>query len=805
MMLTVTVLSSTRAGSGLLSCVRGGSPADCSDCPSSTVCFAEWVRSDPSRDAPGEPERTPVGSAGPDALNPDIGGGEPADRTYDEQFYPARPRGLRPTGRGRGRTGERRADGPARADNPAYVSWLESESMLGDARTLVVQFAGQGIMWQNRFAEPDARAAIQTASVWFTAYPISLITGGHRSFLAALGDPALWRAFRAVGIEAVHTGPVKRAGGLDGWQDTPSVDGHFDRISTQIDPTFGTEDEFRRMCDVAGRYGATIIDDIVPGHTGKGADFRLAEMKAGDYPGIYHMVEIPEHAWSMLPEVPEGRDSVNLDPDTELLLERAGLIIGRLQRVIFYTPGVKETNWSATRPVLGVDGVTRRWVYLHYFKEGQPSINWLDPSFAGMRMVIGDALHAIADLGAGGLRLDANGFLGVEKRADGNPAWSEGHPLSEAANHMIASMVRKVGGFTFQELNLSMDDIALTSETGADLSYDFVNRPAYHHAMATGDTEFVRLTLNLSLGMGIQPVSLVHALQNHDELTYELVHFAARHADDLLEFRGGTVTGADLAQLVRDDLTRALTRVVAEGEAPYNHLFTQNGIACTTASAVAAVLGISRSAFHGADAAVQVERVRRAHLLLAMFNAWQPGVFALSGWDLCGSLTLEPYEVVSLTATGDTRWLNRGAHDLMDVDPVAASSRAGMPRAHSLYGPLPRQLRDADSFALRLHRVLEVRARHGIATARQVDVPPVSHRSMLVMVHRLEDGNGQVTVLNFAEEDIVGSVQSKDLTPGSRVDDMVTGETLGVVDELSSFPITLGPFEGRSLLVVPAA
>ena len=73
------------------------------------------------------------------------------------------------------------------------------------------------------------------------------------------------------------------------------------------------------------------------------------------------------------------------------------------------------------------------------------------------------------------------------------PAWSEGHPLSEAANHLIASMVRKVGGFTFQELNLTIDDIRATGEAGADLSYDFVTRPAYQHALATGDTEFLRL------------------------------------------------------------------------------------------------------------------------------------------------------------------------------------------------------------------------------------------------------------------------------------------------------------------------
>jgi hypothetical protein len=215
----------------------------------------------------------------------------------------------------------------------------------------------------------------------------------------------------------------------------------------------------------------------------------------------------------MLPDVPEGLDYANLGVEAEAKVQAAGYIIGKLQRVIFYAPGVKETNWSATRVVKGVDGIDRRWVYLHYFKAGQPSINWLDPSFAGMRLVIGDALHSLADLGSGALRLDANGFLGVEKSAEDRPAWSEGHPLSEAANQLIASMVRKMGGFSFQELNLTMDDIKTMGESGSDLSYDFVNRPAYHHALSTGDTEFLRLTMNQALALGIDSASLVHALR----------------------------------------------------------------------------------------------------------------------------------------------------------------------------------------------------------------------------------------------------------------------------------------------------
>ena len=248
-----------------------------------------------------------------------------------------------------------------------------------------------------------------------------LHTRPGQSFLSALGDPEMWAAFREIGIRGLHTGPVKLAGGISGWSQTPSVDGHFDRISMAIDPVFGTEDEFRQMCQIAADHGGTVIDDIVPGHTGKGADFRLAEMNFRDYPGIYHMIDIPEEDWHLLPDVPEGEDSVNLSPDSEQALQRAGYIIGRLQRVIFYEPGVKETNWSATRPVVDTAGKTRRWVYLHYFKAGQPSINWLDPTFAGMRLVVGDALHSLVDLGTGALRLDANGFLGVEKSAEEQP------------------------------------------------------------------------------------------------------------------------------------------------------------------------------------------------------------------------------------------------------------------------------------------------------------------------------------------------------------------------------------------------
>jgi trehalose synthase len=678
-----------------------------------------------------------------------------------------------------------------------YVDWLLQESMLNDASAVAGQFSTAGGMLQNPFGNPDPERAIEKAPVWFTCYPASMITRAGESFLASLSDEALWTAFESLGITAVHTGPVKRAGGISGWDATPTVDGQFDRISTHIDESFGTEEEFRRLCKVAAGHGGIVIDDIVPGHTGKGADFRLAEMNVGDYPGIYHMVEIPPRDWELLPEVPAGQDSVNLGPDTEHRLEQAGYIVGPLQRVIFHDPGTKDTNWSVTGPVVGADGVARRWVYLHYFKAGQPSINWLDPTFAGMRLVMGDALHSLRHLGAGALRLDANGFLGLERATgDGEPAWSEGHPLSDAVNQLIASMARKVGGFTFQELNLAIEDIKRTSEHGADLSYDFVNRPSYVHALTTGDTEFLRLTLNTALEQDVQPVGLVHGLQNHDEMTYELVHFAETHRSDRFRFRGIERSGEELSHLIRSELIAGLTGAAA----PYNKTFTTNGIASTLATVCAAALGYPDLT---ELSPAQIECVTRAHLLLAMFNAWQPGVFALSGWDLCGTLTLDTEQASALTAGGDTRWIHRAAYDLMDYQPTATESASGLPRGVSLYGSLPRQLADARSFARRLSAILEVRRRCGIATARQLAVPEVSEPALLVMIHRLRDGHVQATALNFSSRAIVGRAGSEHFGPGDTVIDLWNHQPIGQIGADRALNVSLQPHAGIAVLLEP--
>jgi len=675
-----------------------------------------------------------------------------------------------------------------------HVNWLVYQSMLHAARQRAKLYSGQGRLWQPPYAQTRPRDASALSSVWFTAYPASIVTREGGTVLEALGDEALWHALSKIGIQGIHNGPLKKSGGLNGMQHTPTIDGNFDRISFEIDPQLGTEAQLQALTRMAAAHNAVIIDDVIPSHTGKGADFRLAEMAYEDYPGLYHMVEIREEDWPLLPDVAEGRDAQNLSPVQVDALRDKHYIVGQLQRVIFFEPGVKETDWSATDVVLGVDGKPRRWVYLHYFKEGQPSLNWLDPTFAAQQMIIGDALHAIDVMGAKILRLDANGFLGVERKLDGT-AWSESHPLSITGNQLLGGAIRKAGGFSFQELNLTVDDIASMSHGGADLSYDFITRPAYQHALLMGDAEFLRLMLREMHRQGIDPGSLIHALQNHDELTLELVHFWTLHAHDTFLYQGQTFPGNILREHIREQMYERLT-----GEqAPYNLKFVTNGVSCTTASIITAALGIQ-----DLDAITQadIQQIRQIHLLLVMYNAMQPGVFALSGWDLVGALPLAAEEVEHLMQDGDTRWIHRGAYDLVDLNPDAELSAGQMPRSKSLYGSLNSQLQDPESFASQLQKILAVRRAYDIAASRQIQVPEVENPGLLVMVHELPAGKGiQITALNFGATPITEILHLPDIGAGMVVD-IINERVEGDLTAQGEFTITLDAYEGLALRVV---
>ncbi len=683
----------------------------------------------------------------------------------------------------------------------ADLNFLVQQSVLFQADQVAEQISGMGKQWDNAYGSPEPDRVVQTASVWFLYYPASVIPKPGASVFGTWADPQYWTTLQDLGITLQHTEPVERAGGICGTTFTPTTDGWFDRISLDLDPQFGTEAEFKQMFSVAEQHGAIIGSDLVPLHTGLGSDFQLAQMAYQDYPGLYSMVEIAQSDWGLLPTVSEPCQTALVTDDQAVQLKQKGYIPGIVPSADANPEAATWSSWSATPPVVGVDGKTRRWVYLHIFKPTEATMDWLDPSNAAERYQFGDAGRNILDRGVRVLRLDAAPFLGLDPNPNSNMAITYLDPESINGTNYLAFAIRKLGGWSFQELNVPIPQLVQFSTNGPDISYDFFTRAQVLHPLITGDAFPLRLAFNLLLQGGVQDGTLFHDLQNHDEITYQLIDLGSRGN---IQFEGKTVNGAQLKQQILQQMRSTV------GSVPYNKLYrpVQDGVATTFAGFIAPALGI-QDPYHATPE--QVALIQQAHFLVALANAMQPGIFGISAWDLVGALPV-PVTSISptLTAGGDWRWINRGAVDLLDENPSATKSAVlGLPKAVALYGSVPDQLKSPNSFASQILQMLAVRKQYSIDQGQLLVVPDVGNTAVCVLIMSLPNSKGlAITALNYGRSNTSIKVDLSNIpgipaasTAGQTALDIIANQNAGTVSSDSQLSVTLNALSGRAIVL----
>ena len=687
-------------------------------------------------------------------------------------------------------------------DSPDYIQFLEQNSMLYQSEQEADLISGQGVQWRNHYETPEPNQLVSKASTWFLYYPASVITKPNTDVIGTWADNALWDTLQSIGIELLHTDPIERGGGVSGTTFTPTIDGWFDRISLDLDPVFGTETEFKQLTQNASQHGALIGGDLVPLHTGLGADFRLAERAYLDYPGMYDMVEIPQNLWNILPAVSDPNGTALVPVDVATQLKNQGFIPGTIHSADADPQAATWSGWSATPELVGVDGKPRRWVYLHIFKPAQPATNWLDPSFAAQRANYGDAARNIVERGNSLLRLDAAPFTAVDP--DTNDAMAQDYlqPLSIDNTNDLAYMARKLGGWTFQELNVPVEQLKQYTQNGPDISYDFFSRAQVLHPLITGDVLPLRLAESELLQQGVQAGLLFHDLQNHDEITYQLIDLGAHQN---LTLDGQTYNGQELQQQMLQQMRSTV------GSVPYNKLYrpAQDGVATTFAGFIAPALGIQDPYHATAD---QVALIQKAHILVSLANAMQPGVFGISAWDLVGALPVPASSVASsLTAGGDWRWINRGAVDLMNNNPSATTSTVlQLPKAQTLYGPLPAQLQNPNSFASQIKQMLAARKKYGVDQATMNAVPPTGNQAVCVLAMTLPNSTSiAITALNYGRSSTSIQVDLTQIPPGipaaqvagQTALDIISDQNAGTVSSAGTISIDLDSLAGRTLVI----
>jgi len=689
-------------------------------------------------------------------------------------------------------------------DDPEYIRFLEEQSMLFQADQEADRISGMGVQWRNDFSQPKPTELVQEASVWLLYYPASVIAKEGVSVIGTWADANFWAVNHDVGIDLLHTDPVQRAGGITGETFTPTIDGWFDRISLDLDPELGSEADFQQMVSNARQQGATIGSDLVPLHTGLGPDFRLAERAYKDYPGMYDMVEIDQADWTLLPNVDDPWGHALVPKDAAMQLKQKGYIPGLIVSADADPDAANWSGWSATPEVVGVDGKTRRWVYLHVFKPAQPTLNWLDPSYAARRSQFGDIGRNIVDREVKLLRLDADTFLGLEPQPNSTMASDYITPLANIGTDDLAFAIRKLGGFSYQEFAAPLAQLKEFAPNGPDLSYDFFTRAEVLYALINGDVLPLRLGHHFLLDAGVQAGTLIHDLQNHDEITFQLFELGSH---DDFQFEGQTLNGKQIKEQILKDMRAA----VAGDAAPYNMLYrsAQDGVATTFAGFIAPALGV-KDPYHATSD--QVALIQRGHLLVAHADAMQPGAFGISAWDLVGALPIPVNSVPDdLTAGGDWRWINRGGVDLLGENPDADKSAVfGLPKAQSLYGPLPDQLQSPDSFASQIKRMLAGRKKYRIPEGEMLAVPKVNDSAVCVLVMKLPDSNNlAITALNYGRDHSSVMVDLSNVagmsagsTANKKAHDIVADQDAGSVSDSGQLTVDLDGLSGRTVVLM---
>lgn len=648
--------------------------------------------------------------------------------------------------------------------NPGYIQWLEKQAMLKQTSEFSSVVSGTNLFWLGPYEKPRNELMLQIAPVWFTMDAARTLIPSSGNFMLTLTNSSFLSTMAQVGIRGIHVESMRESGAVWG---SPAEQRQLgdDTVSYSFLRAFGTEGDFSTFLRKANQSGIILGDAVIPLATGRGADFFLSTRGVAKYKGTYCMVDIPQEFWNKLPEIQHRSRAVKLDDQAVDSLRRARLLPPSLVREKLALPHT-PIKWYATNVVKDVDGNSRRYVYLGYGSEARPLLNWNDPSGAAQRIISGSLIQEIGMQHSAMVSVRVSPLFGIEPDYPGADKTTAG--LGNTAVNAAVSMgqqARRYGGWTFLEDNFPLVTIKATLTNGVDFAKNHAVSTAAQVAYATGDARLLRESLFVMEQMGINQQRLINSIQpeSYIDLSFPFMFNAEN----------------DRAAAFRKKQCNAVQQILAASGADV--FFSNSRLYLTPAAYVAAVDGV-RDLRNMTEENKQ--NVAKGLTLLGHVQAMQPGIFMLSAEEMLGVLPLPPEFLEYKTEEDSLRQNVAGAYDLTGRAGNNILTEVGLPKAPKAFRNIDAQLRDSESFASNMRRIIKVRNSLGMQSAKLLQLPGVKNQGVVIQVYQLPLKNDLqakivVTVANFSREDAVESVKLPvRLMPEGKaeLEDMDTGE-----------------------------
>lgn len=558
--------------------------------------------------------------------------------------------------------------GLPRAD-PAYVQWMERQSMLGMAPGLASQVSGSGLIWSNSASAVRPGMLLEAAPNWLYITPSTLASSGPA--LRALAQPGVTALMARLGLRGLYVTPTGETGEIWTGRALPGGD---DVTTLGLAPHAGTEEDVSRLTATLEAASMQSGGQIPPAATGLGPDFILQARHAPRFDGIYAMMTVPKELWTLLPVVPEEWECLPLRPESVRALQEQGVLPRAIVRDGL--PWAEPGGWAVTGEVRGADGVPRRWVYRYSGHPLRPVLLWQDPSGQSRRIISASIIRHTGLQGQtlAGLRMEALLGLDVPPQTEGEGGKTRLTPGPEA----LADATREIhryGGWAMQADVLPTRLSAAVLANGTDFTRDAMSAPGAGYALLSGDARPLASLLRNALSQGVDFRRLAHGLE-----------------------AGRSVDWRPLAEVSPELVARARTLAGQRGD----------GVQWTTTASLAAQApGLRLPAAPGGRAEADTPRAREQERLRDAVELYEgvqlalPGLYFISPQTLTGALN------IAGAAPSD------GKTPLLGASPLSEQEAAPL-----AFGPLEEQLADEGSFAARMARLLRTRAAVRLAEGR---------------------------------------------------------------------------------------